>query len=68
VPSLEFVVEASQTNLVLDTARATAGDALERVTVAPIDGTPRFRVVIALRSQAVSAVMKAIMNALDKSG
>jgi hypothetical protein len=31
VPSLEFVVEASETTLVVDTARAAAGDALDAV-------------------------------------
>ena len=64
--SLEFVVEEPETTLVVDTARASAGDALERITVAPIDGTPRYRVVIALRRDAVSGVMTAVMNALDK--
>ena len=67
-PSLEFVVEASETTLVVDTARATAGDALDRITVAPIDGTPRFTVVIALSQGAAARVMRAIMNALEKSG
>lgn len=64
--SLEFVVEDSQTNRVVDTARAVAGDALERITIAPIDGTPRSTVVLALRLELVAAVMDAVMKALDK--
>jgi len=65
-PSLEFVVEAHQAQLVVDTARAAAGDDLERITVAPIDGTPRFKVIIALR-QSMPGLMRALMRALDKS-
>lgn len=44
--SVEFMVEASETSLVVDTARAAAGDTVERITVAPVDGTPRFKVII----------------------
>jgi hypothetical protein len=66
VPSLEFVVEASETMLVVDTARAAAGDALHRITVAPIDGTPRFKVIIAVGAQAMPPVMRAVMSALDR--
>ena len=64
-PSLEFSVEASDTSLVVDTARAAAGDALDRITVAPIDGTPRFRIIITLQRESMKAVMKAVMLALD---
>lgn len=65
-PSLEFSVAADETNLVVDTAHAAGGDLVDRVTVAPIDGTPRFRIVIALQREAVSDVMKAVMRALDE--
>jgi hypothetical protein len=65
VPALEFIVEAGETALVMDTARAAAGDALDRITVAPIDGTPRFKVIIAVRAPAVPAVMRAVMDALE---
>jgi hypothetical protein len=65
--SLEFVVDAHETDLVVDAARAAAGDALERVTVAPIDGTPRYRVIIALRGDTLAGVMRALMSALDSN-
>jgi len=65
---LEFVVDGGETTVVVDTIRAAAGDAVERITIAPIDGTPRYRVIAALDSSAVRAVMTAVMNALDKSG
>lgn len=68
IQSLEFIVEPGETNLVVDTARAAASDALERITVAPIDGTPRYKVRIALQPAAMPHVMRAIMNALEKSG
>ena len=68
IQSLEFVVEAHQTDLVVDTARTTASNALERITVSPIDGTPRYKVKIAVQAGATPSVMRAIMNALDKSG
>ncbi len=68
IQSLEFIVEAHETTLVVDTARAVASDALDRVTVAPIDGTPRYKVRIALQPAAMPQVMRAIMNALEKSG
>ncbi len=68
IQSLEFVVEAHETDLVVDTARTAASEALERITVAPIDGTPRYKVKISLQPAATPGVMRAIMNALDKSG
>ncbi|MBV9191519.1 MAG: hypothetical protein JO292_03205 [Betaproteobacteria bacterium] len=68
IQSIEFVVEAGETNLVVDTARAAANEALERITIAPIDGTPRYKVRIALQPAATAMVMRAIMNALEKSG
>ncbi|HYL22755.1 MAG TPA: hypothetical protein VEV21_00020 [Burkholderiales bacterium] len=68
MPSLEFVVEAAQTTLVVDTIRAAGGEALERLTIAPLDGTPRYRIIAALKGELVPVVMKAVMNALEKSG
>ena len=68
MPSLEFVVEAAQTTLVMDTIRAAGGDAVERLTIAPLDGTPRYKIIAALRGELVPVVMKAVMNALEKSG
>jgi len=68
MPSLEFVVEAAQTTLVVDTIRAAGGDAVERLTIAPLDGTPRYKIIAALRGELVPVVMRAVMNALEKSG
>jgi len=68
MPSLEFVVEAAQTTLVMDTIRAAGGEALERLTIAPLDGTPRYKIIAALRGELVPVVMRAVMNALEKSG
>ena len=68
VASLEFVVDAPQTTLVADTIRATAGEALERLTIAPADGTPRYRIIAAVRGELVPLVMKAVMSAIEKSG
>ena len=66
--ALEFVVDASQAALVTQTLRTIAGEALARLTVAPVDGTPRYKIT-ALVDRAVAAVaMNAVMNALDKSG
>jgi hypothetical protein len=66
--SLEFVVEGTETTLVVETIRAAGGDRLERITVAPVDGTPRCRVIAALTGDSIAAVMRAVMNALDKTG
>ena len=68
MPSLEFVVEPTQTTLIADTIRAAAGEAVERLTIAPVDGTPRYKIIAALKGELVPAVMKAVMNALEKSG
>ncbi len=65
MPAVEFVVEDSLASMVVDTARATALDALERITVAPIDGTPRSRVTIRVRADTLSRVMTAVMGMLD---
>jgi diacylglycerol kinase family enzyme len=66
--SVEFMVDANETSLVVDTARAEAGDAVERITVAPVDGTPRFKVIVALGDGIMPRVMRAVMKALERSG
>ena len=66
--AVEFVVEASQTALVSDTMRRVAGEALMRLTVAPIDGTPRYRIIALVEPALVATVMKAVMNRLDETG
>jgi len=68
VAALEFVVNGNETTLVADTIRAAAGEAVERITIAPVDGTPRYKIVAAVKGEFVPVVMKAVMNALDKSG
>ena len=67
-PALEFVVDEAETTLVADAIRAAAGDAVERLTIAPVDGTPRYKIIAAVRGTLISQVMKAVMNALEKSG
>ena len=66
--ALEFVVNGNETTLVADTIRAAAGEAVERITIAPVDGTPRYKIVAAVKGELLPVVMKAVMNALDKSG
>jgi len=68
VAALEFVVNGNETTLVADTIRAAAGEAVERITIAPVDGTPRYKIVAAVKGELLPVVMKAVMNALDKSG
>ena len=68
VAALEFLVDANQTALVADTIRAAAGEAVERLTIAPMDGTPRYKIIAAVKGELVPRVMKAVMNALEKSG
>ena len=68
MPALEFVVDASEAPLVAETIRETAGEAVERLTIAPLDGTPRYRIIAAVKGELVAQVMKAVMNALEKSG
>jgi hypothetical protein len=67
-PSLEFVVEPAQTTLVADTIRAAAGEAMERLTIAPVDGTPRYKIIVAVKRELMPVVMRAVMKALEKSG
>jgi hypothetical protein len=63
---LEFVVDDAQANTVVHVARATGRESLQRITVAPIDGTPRSRVVIAVGKERVRLVMHAVMSALER--
>ena len=66
--ALEFIVDASQMTLVSETMRRIAGDALTRLTLAPLDGTPRYRITAVVEAACAASVIRAVMNALDKSG
>ena len=66
--ALEFVVDGSQTAVVSQILREAAGSALSRLTLAPVDGTPRYRITAIVEAPLTAMVMKAVMNALDKSG
>jgi hypothetical protein len=66
--AVEFVVDASQTALVSEAMRGTAGDALMRLTVAPVDGTPRYRITALIAPPLVASVMRAVMKRLDETG
>ena len=68
MPALEFVVDASEAPLVAETIRETAGEAVERLTIAPVDGTPRYKIIAVVRDALVPRVMQSVMNALEKSG
>lgn len=65
--AVEFVVDASDSALVMHAVRGVAGDALERLTIAPVDGTPRCKITALLARELAAAAMQAVMNALDKS-
>jgi hypothetical protein len=41
--------------------------ALVRLTVAPVDGTPRYKITALVERGLTAVAMKAVMNALDKS-
>jgi hypothetical protein len=66
--ALEFVVDSAQAAVVSQTVREAAGSALSRLTLAPVDGTPRYRIIALVEEPVTAKVMKAVMNALDKSG
>ena len=66
--ALEFVVDASVKARVEERLRHTAGEALTRLIVAPVDGTPRYKITAVVSDAMAAAVMKAVMNELDKSG
>ena len=66
--ALEFVVDARIRSLVEDRVREAAGEALARLTVAPVDGTPRYKITALVGDAVAPAVMRAVMNALDEKG
>ena len=66
--SLEFVVDVRLRSLVEDRIRDAAGEALARLTVAPVDGTPRYTIAALVDDAVAAAVMRAVMNALDENG
>ena len=66
--ALEFVVDTRVRSLVEARVRQAAGDALARLTVAPVDGTPRYKITALVGDAAAPAVMRAVMNALDGKG
>ena len=48
--------------------RQAAGDTLARLTIAPVDGTPRYKITASVDDAFAAAVMRAVMNALDEKG
>jgi hypothetical protein len=66
--AVEFVVDAGETTLVSETMRLVAGDALLRLTVAPVDGTPRYRITALVEGGQAASVMRAVMKRLDETG
>lgn len=64
----EFLVDTNARARVEQRVRDTAGDALARLTIAPVDGTPRYRVIARINDAVAPAVMRAVMNALDEKG
>ena len=66
--ALEFIVDAGIRSLVEDRVRQAAGDALSRLTIAPLDGTPRYKITALVGEAVAAAVMGAVLNALDENG
>jgi len=64
--ALEFVVDTAMRSLVEERVRQSAGDGLDRLTIAPVDGTPRYRITALVVGAIAPAVMRAVMNALDE--
>jgi len=64
--ALEFVVDTAMRSLVEERVRQSAGDGLDRLTIAPVDGTPRYRITALVAGAIAPAVMRAVMNALDE--
>ena len=64
----EFLVDTNARARVEERVRGAAGDALARLTIAPMDGTPRYRVIARISDSVAPAVMRAVMNALDEKG
>ncbi|HZE60049.1 MAG TPA: hypothetical protein VE085_05795 [Burkholderiales bacterium] len=57
--NLEFIVEPSLKARVEERVR---------LTVAPVDGTPRYKITARVDDAAAPTVMRAVMNALDETG
>ena len=66
--TLEFIVDSPQHSLVEDRVRQAAGEGLARLTIAPVDGTPRYRITALVGEAVATSVMRAVMNALDEKG
>ena len=66
--ALEFVVDPRMCRLVEEQVRQAAGEALARLTIAPVDGTPRYKITALVDDALAPAVMRAVMNALDEKG
>ena len=66
--AIEFVVDGSRTALVTEVLHSAAGEALKRLTLAPVDGTPRYKITALLETGFAAIALRAVMNALDKSG
>jgi phage baseplate assembly protein W len=66
--ALEFVVDTAMRSLVEERMRQSAGDGLDRLTIAPVDGTARCRITALVAGAIAPAVMRAVMNALDEKG
>jgi hypothetical protein len=64
---LEFIVDSSFGSRVEQRLRLSAGDALARLIVAPVDGTPRCKITAVVTDAMAASVMRAVMNELDKS-
>lgn len=65
---LEFVIDTHARSRVEERLRQVAGDALARLTIAPVDGTPRYKITARVGDALAPAVMRAVMNALDEKG
>ena len=66
--ALEFVVDTAVRARVEECVRQSAGEALARLTIAPVDGTPRYRITALVSDASAPVVMRAVMNVLDEKG
>jgi hypothetical protein len=48
--------------------RDAAGEALARLTIAPVDGTPLYKITASGGDALAPAVMRAVVKALDEKG
>lgn len=65
--ALEFVVDVGIRSLVEERIRGAAGEALLRLTIAPVDGTPRYKITALVGDSVAAVVMRTVMNALDEN-